>query len=308
MKLNNQRRIVLAAAFTCLLAVGGMSKPGRTMLSRVTLAVKTGEVRALWSGAPASATVATAAADVEQRARAKHGWGTPVLNSVAHGVMTSYDRNGAVTGRTGITLYRKYPDRLRVEMGLGMPTEVLGFDHQEAWKAGAATLTAQQARDIRAWLRASPERLFVTRAGGASYREAGRRIEDYRPATPWQGATRQVPTVLEQVEVEDLIGPMSASRRQSTDRRLIDYYVDKENAVVVAARWLEPEDPQQVADDPATASLDVRVDFANWRQVEGVLWPMQVTHWLGGRVDFRVDFDSVRLNQQMPDTLFQKPN
>jgi hypothetical protein len=230
-----------------------------------------------------------------------------VLNSVARGVITTYDRNGEVTGHNGITIYRKYPDRLRVELGVGTQVEAQGFDHQQAWKAGATSLTAQQARDIRAWLRASPERLFVTR-GGSSYREVGRRVEDYRPATPWQGPTRQGPTVLEQVEVEDIIGPVAANRRQSADRRLVDYYIDKENAVVVAARWLEPEDPQQVADDPATSSLDVRLDFATWSQVEGVLWPMQVTHWLGGRVDFRIDLESVQLNQQMPDTLFQNPN
>jgi hypothetical protein len=307
MKLNHKRRIVLVIALAGLMAAGALSKPGRIMLSRVSTALRTGEVRALWSGGPAAVTLASTG-DVEQRARAKHGWGPAVLNSVARGVITYYDRAGVVTQRTGIAIYRKYPDRLRVELGQGTPVEVLGFDHQEAWKAGAANLTVQQARDIRAWLRASPERLFVTRAGGASYREAGRRIEDYRPATPWQGATRQVSTVVEQVEIEDFIGPAAANPRLSTDRRLVDYYVDKENAVVTTARWLEPEDPQQVAGDAATASLDVRLDFASWSQVEGVLWPMQVTHWLGGRVDFRIDFESVQLNQQMPDTLFQNPN
>lgn len=302
----NKRFFVSAMTLMCLLAAGALSKPGRLMLGRVGVAFETGELGTLWSEVKPEAAAAFAS-DVEQRARARHGWRSTVLNSLARGVITSYDRSGAVTRRIGLTVYRSYPDHVRVELGFGMPLEVLGFDGQEAWKAGAGALTRHEARDIRAWLRGCPERLFINRSAGANYREAGRRVEDYKPATPWAGATQQVPTTLEQVELEDIIGAVATPRRLSADRRFVEYYIDRDNSVVASARWLEPQDPTQLPDDPNRSSLDVRIDFDTWTHVGGVLWPMRVTHWLGGKVDFRIDFEQVLVNQQMPDTMFQRP-
>ncbi len=144
----------------------------------------------------------------------------------------------------------------------------------------------------------------MTRGGGVNYREAGHRIESLRPARPGQPATKiNPPVVLEQVETEDVIGPPPTPARVG-DRRLITYYIDSARSTIESMRWLEPDDPRRRADDTSAEKLDVRVNFSDWRTVNGVLWPYEVTHRLGGKVDFRIQVSEVRLNQSMGETLF----
>jgi hypothetical protein len=189
---------------------------------------------------------------------------------------------------------------MRVVIDRAGSVETIGFDQEAAWKEGSRTLTEAQARDIRAWLRFWPDRLFTSRARGAGYREPGRRLEDIRPATPWREAAQlEQPSVLEQVEVRDSIGP-------SGDRRAVTYYIDSNGLLLKSARWLEPDDPSR-ADDPRAPKMDSRIDFGNWVERAGVMWPMEITRWLGGEVEFRIEVNDVRVNQQLSDSLFQNP-
>jgi hypothetical protein len=301
--LQGKRLALLAAALVGLLAVAGVSKPGRATLGKIISAAGLGRERHSY-GAVADATddvkETAASQDVEQRARAAHGWQASVTNSIVRGELLRFDPNGTLQQQWAITVYRKYPDRLRVEIQRIGAVDVFGMDNSGAWKAGAASLSEPEARDVRAFLRLFPERLFLNRAGGASYREVGQRFED-RVEVPAQ------PVFFDQVEAEDLIGPPPAPPRPG-DRRMLYYYVDQEASLVSTARWLEPDDPTQLIDDPGVSLTDVRVDFADWRTVSGMKWPFRITHQLGGRVDFRIDMNQVLVNQSMPDTFFQRPN
>ena len=179
-------------------------------------------------------------------------------------------------------------------------------------RRGATSLTAAAARATSAsGLRCSPERLFLTRSAGAAYRELGRRVEDHHPTTPWHPAVDLAqPRKYDQVELADLIGPVTPVQG-AADRRSVTYLVDRETSLIAAARWLEPADATQSAAGPGVslnASLvETRVDFGLWRDVAGVQWPYEITHWSGGKVDFRGQLTSVRMNQSPADSFFQKP-
>ncbi|HLG13448.1 MAG TPA: hypothetical protein VJH03_02840, partial [Blastocatellia bacterium] len=160
---------------------------------------------------------------VEQRARAAHRWSGSVLDSVARGAIIYYDASGEATGQYAITIFRGYPDKVRVEIDRGRSAEVFGFDQTSAWKGGVPNLKEEDARDIRAMVRICPERLFVTRGGGSAYREAGRRIEDSPPAASGGGPTGAAgpptPVVFDQVEMADTLGPAAGASRGGTAGR-----------------------------------------------------------------------------------------
>ena len=302
MRLRNRKALVsFGAVLVFLLAAAGLSQPGRQSARRLLAA---------FGGTPGTATPTAPSApatppDVEQRARAHHGWGPTILDSVAKGSITWYDRSGATTRQGTLVIYRKFPNLLRVEVTSNQTTDVTGFDGTTAWRAGQASLTDAAVRDIRQWLRSSPERLFVTRDAGAVYREPGRRVEDHRPAVPGQGAVEFDQTrEYDQAELIDLIGP-AAPTKGVIDRRRLTYLVDRQTSLIAAARWLEPADASQIADSPNTRSLETRVEFSLWRDVVGVQWPYGITHWSGGRVDFQVNLTQVLLNQHPLDKLFQ---
>src|SRR6185295_11281776 len=99
----------------------------------------------------------------------------------------------------------------------------------------------------------------------------------------------------EQVEMEDTIGLPPIAGRPG-DRRRITYYVNRQDFTVEAARWLEPDDPRRDMDDDQATLTDVRVDFGEWRIVDGVLWPTEIVHWQGGRVDYRITISQVETN------------
>jgi hypothetical protein len=245
--------------------------------------------------------------DLEQRARARHGWHAGLVNSVIRGRVTYYERDGSVVRQANLTIYRKFPDRLRIESEWNGATAIVGFDRVAAWRAGASTVSEREARDIRSWFRLWPERLFMTRGVGLRYREAGGRVERFRAASPWGGASRiEPPLALEQVEMEDVVGPPPASGRPG-DRRRVTYYVNRASWTVESMRWLEPDDPTRSVTDPGAAKNDVRVDFGDWRAVSGVLLPFEVTRWFGGRVEFRLQIQSAEFNQGLPDTIFDNP-
>ena len=296
----NKTALAAGAAVVMSLAAACLSQPCRTSVQKLIAAV-TGAAHGQAPTTPAPAT------DVEQRARAHHGWSTTVLDSVAHGSLTRYDRTGAITSQGTFVIYRKFPVLLRVEVTVGTTTSISGFDSTNPRQSGQTALSSAAARDIRAWLRSGPEWMFLSRASGAAYREPGRRVEDHRPPTPWQpsidlGQAREY----DQAELIDLIGPLTPTQGP-VDRRRVTYLVDRQTSLVAAARWLEPANPSQ---DPTTAGasqIETRVDFGVWRDLAGVQWPYQITHWSGGAVDYRVQLTSVQMNQNPAGSMFQKP-
>ena len=145
------------------------------------------------------------------------------------------------------------------------------------------------------------------RDSGSLYREAGERVEDFRAATPWQAAARiDPPVLLDQIAMDDTIGPAPDTQRAG-DRRSVYYYIDHNSLLIKSARWLEPDDPGARTDDQRTPKMDCRVDFANWLQMGGVMWPMEITRWLGGTVEFRIQVNDVKVNQILADSLFRSP-
>jgi hypothetical protein len=184
---------------------------------------------------------------------------------------------------------------------------VMGFDGIAAWKQGAASLSDQEARDIRAWVRASPERLFVSRDNGHSYGESPPIYEDHRPAAPDRGPVDlATPIVFNQARVIDTLGP-PGSGGKAGDRRSITYFVNAADSIINAVLWAEADDPTKDLADRNTDSTAVRVDYSEWETIDGVIWPFEITHWLGGKVDFRITVSQVQMNQHFPDSLFHKP-
>jgi len=298
-----ERKVLLLAVSVVVALTGAaaLSARGRSAIARV-ISIGTG------ANISAEPTVATSQStlDLELRARQRHGWSGGIENSVVHGAVRFFNRIGGATGEAQVVVYRRYPEGLRVVLTRGSAVETIGFDQTNAWSS-TGTPNERQARDIRQWLRISPERLFITRGGGAVYREAGSRREDFKPGRPWQGPAQiNPPVVLEQVQMEDTLGPPPNSSR-SGDRRFVTYYVNQSNFTIESARWLEPDDPRRSSDDRQAPSMDVRVDFGDWRTVGGVLWPFEIVHWQGGRVDYRIVVSQVQINQPLADTMFQRP-
>ena len=286
-----------------LLGAVAVSHPGRSTIKRVFSRGAEEELRtnAGVSGEPVQAE------DLESRARARHGWSAGVLNSVMRGTVTFYESDGTNTGQATMVVSRAYPSLLRLELTRGGNTEVWGFDGLNAWRSGDSNLGEGRARDIRQWLRICPERLFTTRSTGAAYREVGSRMEDLKPGRPWQGQSRiNPPTVFEQVEMEDTLGLPPITGRPG-DRRRITYYINQQDFTIETARWLEPDNPRRGMDENKAALIDVRVDFGGWRRVDGVLWPTDIVHWQGGRVDYRITVNQVQTNQPLADAIFQRP-
>lgn len=298
---------VAAAAIMAGLVAIGFSSPGRAAVSRVISMITGSRLESAFPEGAALTLVAQPDEDLERRARRHHGWTGAILYSVLQGAITFYDQEGAITGEGSLTVYRGYPNRLRVEIGSGGVVETLGFDGVNAWRSGSSNLDESRARDIRTWLRGWPERLFTTRAAGASYRESGPRTEMSKPGRPWQGPMSIVPPAeYEQVVMDDVIGPAPAPGRIG-DRRRVVYYLNRDTDMVETARWLEPDDPRRAITDPDAQQKDVRVDFGDWQRVEGVLWPFEVVHWSGGRVDYRIALSQVQMNQPLGDAIFQRP-
>ena len=161
---SSRKQLLLAGVVVVLaLAVAVLSKPGRSALERIFFGEKHDTLDATGS------QIVQTAQDLEQRVRARHGWTSSLLNSVITGQVTLYNREGQARGQASFTLYRKYPDLTRVVIDRGGPVETIGFDHNQAWKLGTTSLTEREARDIRAWLRSWPERLFTLRDSGKGF-------------------------------------------------------------------------------------------------------------------------------------------
>jgi hypothetical protein len=275
----------------CLLTVAGISKSGRSVVRNFLSFVAP-------STAPSPAGMESPVApdpDTEQRARARHGWHPGIVNSAARGTISYLGSDGTRVARTAeFTLYQKYGVGLRVELDRGDAMDVYGLDQDGSWKADGK-VSDEEARAIRTWMRIWPERLFVTRASGAAYRESGNRIEDR--------ASRAGILLFDEVEIEDIILPAPSSQGPG-DRRFISYYVSRESSTIEAIRWLEPDDPLKSIDDQAVGLIDVRVDFADWREVAGILCPFSVTRSYGGRPEFRIALSEVKVNQPLEETIF----
>jgi hypothetical protein len=299
---HNKKRVVIAAVTVCLLAAAGLSKPGRMAFNEVFFLIK-----GLASGKTTDpVSVLPAGQDTEQRARARHGWSNGVVNSVVRGTITYY-KNDLVARQARVTLYYKFPDRMRVEEEYEGLVQAWGFGTDGEWRLRAGSLSEEERRDIRGWLRVWPVRLFVQRGAGGGYREVGSRVEGSRRAAPGRGSGELAEQgLLDEVEIIDAIGQGIGGG--SPDQRAIYYLIDRENSIIKSARWIEPDDPGDSVDDPDAQTKEVRVDYSGWRRFQGILLPTQLTRWVAGRGDFSVDVSEVLVNQQMPDTLFQNPN
>jgi hypothetical protein len=221
-------------------------------------------------------------------------------------VITFFDPSGAIARRANITFYQSHPDRLRVDIDHEGLILMQGYDRGNVWQARADNLGEEDQRNIRSWLRLWPNRLFASRAAGGAYRELGRQIEDSKQSAPWRHATALRPArPLDAVEVEDSI---DLGIRRSPDRRAITYLVDRGTSTVYAARWMEPDDPTaDVREGGDIPTRQVEVEYEGWRRINGILWPMEVTHRIGGSVDFRIDVKDVFFNQELSELIFQKP-
>lgn len=278
-----------------LLTIAAASEPVRTALGVMFQGAGRG---------PKAVSNEQTAPDLEQRVRARHGWNTNVQNTVITGQITFYDREGKERGDAKLTLSRAYPDRLRVVIQRGALQETVGFDREQAWKSGAKSLSEVEARNIRGWLRVWPERLFTLRGGGAQYREAGKTLQDFRPSTPWRAAVQmEQPEELDQIVIQDTIG-LAPDDKRAGDRMSIYYSIDQGN-LIRSVRWLEPDDPRARAEDQRAAKIERRIDFGNWLQMGGVMWPMEITQWSGGRVEFRIEVDEVKVNQPLADSIYR---
>jgi len=291
MKINRKRMMIGGAAIVFLLAAVAMSEPGRAALGRM-MALILPEAKPAIETSGAS-TSAPQSQDAEERARQRHGWNGGITTSLIRGSIIYFDKDERAIEQWAVTIYRRYPEQARVEINRGNGVEVYGFDGTRAWREGTARLTEEAARDIRAMVRIWPERLFVTRARGAGYRESGQRVE------PAENGT----VIQDQVEMEDSIGPTTIS---IPDRRRVSYYINRESAIVEMASWLEPDDPRRRIDDEGVSLMDVRVEFGRWKTVGGVMWPMEITHSQGGRRDFRIEVNEVVVNTQIDDAKFRE--
>jgi hypothetical protein len=308
--------ILIAALALSLLAAGSLSVPGRSTLGRILALARPASRPEIAGGRGASPGPSPSPQDpdIEQKARVAHGWHSSIEDSVITGSVNFFDRNGFISRQASIKILRKYPEFVRIELtaaGTGSGSDrltVMGFDGIAAWKQGLATLTNAEARDIRAWVRASPERLFVSRDNGHTYGESPSIYEDHRPAAPERGPVDlATPIVFNQARVIDTLGPPVGGGKAG-DRRVIKYYVNAADSIINAALWAEPDDPNMDPADRNTDTLAVRVDYSAWQELDGVIWPFEITHWLGGKVDFRVTVSQVQTNQHLPGSLFQNHN
>jgi len=313
----SRRNKVLVAGLVLLLIFGIVAAtPARVFLSAAISRIspfsigKTVSTSSVPTPVPSPSTVT----DVEQRARAAHGWTAAILNSVARGSIVYYDTNGRANSQFGVILAHGYPDQLRIEIDRGDSLETSGFNTVAAWRRNVANLTEAEARDIRAVARWCPERLFLTRAAGSAYRELGKRIEDSfgSPTVPdWTDpvSTSVVPATqitFDEVEITDGLGPVATASNPGDIRRIC-YYVDSTTSLVTTVRWLEPDNPRKSIDDGTAAFTDMRVDFSDWRDINGVKWPFKMIHSTGGRVDFKLIWSEVRQNASVSPGIFQTP-
>lgn len=298
--MNKRTSAIVLVIVCCAITAFSISSAGRRWMNGVAGIIKSGQPEHAPSvlAAPLQPT-----GDVESNAREQHGWSDHIQDSVVHGKIAYYDDRGNQTSSAALTLYRIYPDLLRVELAwdTGTGTDLFGVDENDAWVHGVSTSSADDMRDIRAFLRIWPERLFVLRNNGAGYRELGSHTEDVKLAGPGEPPVDIDPAItFDQVQVEDLI------KISSTDKRILFFYVDRSNSRVSALRYMEPEDPNADPSEPGTDKIDNRVDFDNWHTVDSVLWPFLITHRLGGKVDFRIWVSDVSMNQSLDSSLFRR--
>lgn len=167
--MNKRTSAIIVVIVCCAITGFGISNAGRRWMNGVAGLLK--------SSQPASAPSMLAAppqqtGDVESYARAQHGWSESIVDSVVHGKLAYYDDRGNQTSSAALTLYRIYPNMLRVELAwdTGNATDLYGVDENDAWQQGVSALSSDDMREIRAFLRVWPERLFVARNNGAYYR------------------------------------------------------------------------------------------------------------------------------------------
>src|SRR5262245_49355807 len=95
--------VVIAAVALCALAAAGLTAPGRSGLGRVlSVARPSSGPRAVPVPSPSPA-----GPDIEQKARAAHGWRASIQDSVVTGEINYFDRNGFITRQAAIKILRK---------------------------------------------------------------------------------------------------------------------------------------------------------------------------------------------------------
>ena len=284
----------MAIGSICLLGAAALSKPGRATVDRLYTMLR---------GADG---VSPGAADAEGRAKEKAGWDKPPATSVTSGTITYFDPRGAILKRGRITVYRNYPDSIRVDIEHQGIVQTQAFDGKDTWQARAAALTDGQERDIRALLDVWPEQLFLARGRGRAYREIGRVFQDSRPSRPVRSPDDDKLKEFNQVEIqEQIVTPPDGNKAGKTDRRTITYLIDAKEDRVYSAQWLEADDASK-SDQDGTSRYAVRVDFEKWRRVDGLLWPGQISRWDGGQLQWVIEVKDVQVNAALPSRLFEK--
>jgi hypothetical protein len=283
----------------CLIVAGSISVYGRRWFATISTSMKAGKPQPASTSAPAAAQ---GPANIAQAASAAHNWNKYILDSIVSGTITYYDITGNQTVTGSITIYRRYPDLLKVVIDWDGSTEVYGVDDRDSWVQGATTISNEDARDVRAFLRIWPERLFVAYDLGAPYSEMGQHVQDYKPIAPKQDRV-DLETLLtfHELEVEDTIG------REKPETRKVYYSVNTTNSRVNALHYLEPDNPEEDMTDPETERTEIRVEFDNWQTINNVLWPFDIFHWYGGKVDYQIKITQVLTNQNLSNEVFQQP-
>src|SRR5215469_2028045 len=128
--MKHKRIIIISLAVIAVFTAAGLSRPVKTAITRILPAARTATPQ---QAGPSASPSPQRGPDVEQRARAAHGWTPAIQDSAVTGSINFYNRSGDITRQGAIRILRNYPDMLRVEITSNGATEIFGFDHAAPW-------------------------------------------------------------------------------------------------------------------------------------------------------------------------------
>ncbi len=187
--------------------------------------------------------------------------------------------SGTITlAEEGLTLplvvWRKRPDRLRVETTLAGQTSIQAFDGRQAW-----WLVPALAAEARA-MPPERERFFRRQSRFAdplvSWKEAGSRLE------------------LLDGEAD---GGGSALKLTAANGREVLFAIDAASGLLRASAL------------PGNAGAEgaAEVLYGDWRPVDGLQMPFAIENRAGGRTRVRIVLDAVQIDPPLPESLFAMP-
>jgi hypothetical protein len=217
------------------------------------------------------------------------GWakGRAQLGIVAQGVRVHLDDNGAEDDPTPVMLMMRLDRKLRMELGSGdiMTISDAGGSIQQSGAGKKQPMLAHVALSSIA-----PYFPFLTDLAA---------LND--PAVRIVGADAQT------LGGEPIIG-ITVTKTLPGDAK---FKPAREKAAPLTL-WISTRtglpvklDFYRLAIDDWTVKLPYSLYFSNWRQVDGVLVPMQIDEASGTRVLSRMRFSSIQFNSAIPDSEFQ---